>query len=114
MSQSEYATADETAAVITRKATPNETWLEAQLQRINPYLGDTGSGDGLRETELLAYQLRDEITTLKGEANVMRILLEKCLDVIATIDPDDHDEAKRLKKLTDAVKAVTEAVVVRT
>ena len=59
MSQSAYATAEETAAVITRKATPNETWLEAQLQRINPYLGDTGSGDGLRETELLAYQLRD-------------------------------------------------------
>lgn len=41
---SDYATPEETASVM-RKATPDELWLEAQLERIAPNRFDTDVGE---------------------------------------------------------------------
>jgi len=107
-----HATAEETASVM-RKATPNELWLEEQLHRINPYLGDTGSGDGMREMELLVFQLKDAKTQLQGEAKVMRTLLEESLKVLTTLEPEDDNEHARLESLKRMIVAVVEAQLVQ-
>lgn len=107
-----YATAEETASIM-RKATPNELWLEEQLHRINPHLGDTGSGDGMREMELLVFQLKDTKTQLQGEAKVMRTLLEESLNVLTTLEPEDDNDHARLESLKRMIVAVVEMQLVR-
>lgn len=54
-----YATAEETASVM-RQATPDELWLEAQLERIAPnrFDADVGETDALIK---LVFELKDQL-----------------------------------------------------
>ena len=53
------------------------------------------------------YDAREKIIKLEGEANVLRSLLGKCVDVIDTIPGDSDDECSRLLGLKDTcIKAL--------
>jgi hypothetical protein len=69
-----YATKEETAA-ITRKATPDELWLECQLERISPNRNEMDSAGETPALTILVFELRRENQRLQGEAKVMRDLL---------------------------------------
>jgi hypothetical protein len=69
-----YASNEESAAVI-RRATPNESWLEDQLDRINPERREMGSAGDMPALTTLVFELRRENQRLQGEAKVMRDLL---------------------------------------
>ena len=106
----QYATAQETAAVM-RQATPDEKWLNAQLDRIAPnrFDADVGESDTLVK---LVFELRDAKTRLQGEAKVMRTLLEESLKVLATLEPEDDNEHARLESLKKMIVAIVEAAYV--
>jgi uncharacterized protein YfbU (UPF0304 family) len=55
----------------------------------------------------------DTITQLKGEAKVMRTLLEESLKVLSTLDPEDDNEYNRLESLKRMIVAVVEVQLVR-
>lgn len=57
--QNHYATAEECAAV-TRQATADETWLAAQLDRIDPHRHEMGGAGDRPALERLAFELRAE------------------------------------------------------
>lgn len=54
-----YATAEETASVM-RQATPDELWLEAQLERIAPNRLDTDSSE-IDILVKLVFELKDQL-----------------------------------------------------
>lgn len=108
-----YATAEEKAAVM-RQATPNEIWLNGQLDRIDPHRHEMGSAGDTPALVKLVFELRDVKTTLQGEAGVMRTLLDAALTVLHTIDPDDDDERANLDALKRDIHSIVEMRVVRT
>lgn len=106
-----YATAEESASVI-REATPDEQWLHAQLDRIDPDRLEMGSAGDTPALMKLVFELRDTKTRLQGEADVMRTLLEEALKVLATIEPEDDGEYTRLRSLQKSIIAIVEMKVV--
>ena len=107
-----YATAEETGSVM-RKATPYELWLEEQLNRIHPQRHEIGSAGDMPAMTILVHQLKQAQTRLEGEAAVMRSLLEECLKVLHTLDPEDDSEGRRLESLKRKIVAVVEAQLVQ-
>jgi hypothetical protein len=75
---SQYASKQKSASV-TRKATPDELWLDEQLERINPDCLEMGSSLAL---ESLVFELRAKNQKLEGEASVMRALLGEVIDFV--------------------------------
>jgi hypothetical protein len=61
---SPYATAEETASVI-RTATADELWLNDQLDRIAPHRGEIGDAADLTAMEVLVFELRDQVASVK-------------------------------------------------
>jgi hypothetical protein len=57
MTQSTYATPEETAAVM-RQATPNELWLQANLDRIDPHRHEMGSAGDTPALVKLVFDLK--------------------------------------------------------
>ena len=108
---SAYATAEESASVI-RKATPDELWLTAQLDRIAPDRFDTGAGETDALVKLV-FELRNERTRLDGEAGVMRDLLNDAHSVLDTIVADDEGEFMHLATLKREIKAIIERKLVQ-
>lgn len=53
--------------------------------------------------------MADLLTTLLGEADVMRALLAKALDVLYTVDPDCTYEGTLLEDLVDQIEVVLKA-----
>lgn len=56
--------------------------------------------------------LKDASMQLRGEARVMRVLLEESLNVIATLEPEDDNEHARLESLKKMIVAVVESQLV--
>jgi hypothetical protein len=56
----QYASAEETASVM-RQATPDETWLHAQLDRIDPHRHEMGSAGDTPALVKLVFELRDKL-----------------------------------------------------
>jgi hypothetical protein len=109
---SQYATAEETAALV-RQASPQDKWLEGQLNRISPERHEMGSPAPALAYLRLALELKDTNTLLQGEAKVMRDLLEKSLTVLETIDEDDAHERALLWEFKQKIIAVVEMQLVR-
>lgn len=108
---SAYATAQETASVV-RKATPDELWLTAQLDRIAPDRFDTGTGDSDALVKLV-FELRNERTRLDGEAGVMRDLLNDAHSVLDSIVADDESEFMHLATLKREIRAIIDRKLAR-
>lgn len=105
--QSDYATAEETAAVI-RKATPYELWLEKELDDINPDRNEMGNDGQLAALHILIYKLKQKTTSLKGECLVMVRVMKRALAVIETIEPEDHEENKELIGVKNFLTSIIE------
>ena len=83
---SQYATQEETASVF-RKATPDELWLYAQLDSINPNRHEMGSVGDTQALIILALTQRDMIASLKK-------LVEQwanCSPVVQFLPADDTE-----------------------
>jgi hypothetical protein len=59
-------------------------------------------------TALVQSPAIDAATKLRGEAKVMRTLLEESLKVLATLEPEDDNERARLTSLKNMIRAVVE------
>ena len=58
MSSDQYATAAETASVMSRPATADEKWLESQLDHIDPHRHEMGAAGNVLAMEKLVLELR--------------------------------------------------------
>jgi hypothetical protein len=59
-------------------------------------------------TALVQSPAIDAATKLRGEAKVMRTLLEESLKVLATLEPEDDNERAHLTSLKNMIRAVVE------
>ena len=60
----------------------------------------------------LHIEAADTITRLQGEAQVLRHLLDKALDVLETVDTDCAAEYEELDALKDQIEAALKAGVI--
>lgn len=100
---SQYASKEE-SAVVTRKATPNESWLEDQLDRINPERREMGSAGDMQPMTILVFELRRENQRLEGEAKVMRDLLGEAHEFL---DPKQSGTPTLEKQIEAALRGAT-------
>lgn len=112
MKPNPYATVEETASVI-RPATPDESWLYEQLDRINPHRLEMGSAGDTPALVKLALELRAAKMRLEGEAGVMRELLLESHSIIETIEAEDEGEFTRLATVKRQIKAIIDMRVVK-
>ena len=106
-----YATAEESASVM-REATPDEKWLDDQLDTIARHRHEMGSAGDTPALVKLVFQLREAKVRLQGEAGVMRALLDESLKVLTTLEPEDDNERARLESLKRMIIAVVEMQLV--
>jgi len=71
---SQYTTSEETAELV-RKATPDDQWLEAQLNRISPERHEIGSTGECEALTKLAIELRIALITANANMDYLRSLL---------------------------------------
>lgn len=100
---SQYAS-KEVSAAVTRRATPDESWLDDQLDRINPERREMGSAGDMQPMTILVFELRRENQRLEGEAKVMRDLLGEAHEFL---DPNQSGTPALEKQIEAALRGAT-------
>ncbi len=99
-----YTTPTETAQ-LTRQATPDELWINEQLDRINPERHEMGSNGENGALTILVFEQRRENVKLTGEAGVLKALLDLSRRSLAEIDGEDANEEQMLRGLVAKIDA---------
>ena len=92
--------------VVLKEAADEITRLRAERDQLRQYL-DAAQRRG-EELRAQVAALEVEVREISGGAGVYMSLLVDCIAVLHTIDPDDSDEAEKLRDLLDAIDRALE------
>jgi hypothetical protein len=78
-----YATTEESASVM-RPATPDEKWLHAQMDRIDPHRHEMGSAGDTPALVKLAFELRDALSEVVRISDIKHAALDQAKALLGT------------------------------